>query len=150
MMLNALSKLAVKYDSLREEVQMICHLCTEHWDPDVQQRGVEFLALFAQDPATQNKVVALNPAFTEEQQQANPLLKKFAKGGRRGKEMETAASTVKSAIKNAPPPPPSGFQTVANANNVTSHPLANHPCFRLAIDRLSPNLVNLLDLPGKL
>jgi AP-2 complex subunit alpha len=40
MMLNALSKLAVKYDVLKEEVQMICHLCTEHWDPDVQQRGV--------------------------------------------------------------------------------------------------------------
>jgi len=40
MMLNAFTKLAVKYDSLKEEVQMICHLCTEHWDPDVQQRGV--------------------------------------------------------------------------------------------------------------
>ncbi len=40
MMLNALSKLAVRYEPLKEEVQMICHLCTEHWDPDVQQRGV--------------------------------------------------------------------------------------------------------------
>jgi hypothetical protein len=47
MMLNALSKLAVKYDVLKEEVQMICHLFTEHWDPDVQQHGVEFLALFS-------------------------------------------------------------------------------------------------------
>lgn len=28
MMLNALVKLAVKYESLREEVQMICHLST--------------------------------------------------------------------------------------------------------------------------
>ena len=40
MMLNAMSKLAVKYDSLREEVQMVLHLCSEHWDPDVQQRGI--------------------------------------------------------------------------------------------------------------
>lgn len=40
MMLSALAKLAVKFEPLREEVQMICHLCTEHWDPDVQQRGV--------------------------------------------------------------------------------------------------------------
>jgi hypothetical protein len=151
MMLNAFSKLAIKYEPLREEVQMICHLCTEHWDADVQQRGVEFLALFAQDIATQNRVVATNPAFTEEQQQANPLLKKFAKSGKRGKEMETAASTVKSStVKSTPPPQPSGFQTVTNSSNVTSHPLSNHPCFKLAIDRLSPNLVNLLDQPGKL
>lgn len=65
MMLNALFKLAMKYEPLREEVQMICHLCTEHWDPDVQQRGVEFLALFNQDPAIQAKVIAQNPVFTE-------------------------------------------------------------------------------------
>jgi len=40
MMLSALSKLAIKYDSLKDEVQMLCHLCSEHWNPDVQQRGV--------------------------------------------------------------------------------------------------------------
>jgi hypothetical protein len=40
MMLNSLVKLAIKYDSLKEEVEMICHMCTEHWDADVQQRGV--------------------------------------------------------------------------------------------------------------
>lgn len=44
---------------------MICHLCTEHWNPDVQQRGVEFLALFSQDTAIQSKVVSQNPVFTE-------------------------------------------------------------------------------------
>lgn len=65
MMLNAFFKLAIKYESLREEVQMICHLCTEHWDPDVQQRGVEFLALFNQDQTTQAKIIAQNPVFTE-------------------------------------------------------------------------------------
>lgn len=66
--------------------------------------------------------------------------------------METAASTTKSALKapsSAPPPPVNTFQTVNNANNVTSHPLSNHPCFKQAIDRLCPNLVNLLDIPGK-
>jgi hypothetical protein len=29
----------------------------------------------------------LNPAFTEEQQQSNPLLKKFSKGAKKGKEL---------------------------------------------------------------
>jgi AP-2 complex subunit alpha len=40
MMLNAFAKLAVKYEDLKSEVQMVCHLCSEHWDPDVQQRGI--------------------------------------------------------------------------------------------------------------
>ena len=39
---------------------------------------------------------------------------------------------------------------MTNANNVTSHPLSNHPFFKNAIDRLCPNLINLLDIPGKL
>ena len=34
-------------------------------------------------------------------------------------------------------------------NNATSHPLSTHPCFKKAFDKLSPNLVNLLDIPGK-
>ena len=49
MMLNAFAKLGVKYDVLREQVQMVCHMSSEHWDPDVQQRGVEFIALFGQN-----------------------------------------------------------------------------------------------------
>ncbi len=37
-----------------------------------------------------------------------------------------------------------------NQVNQVSHPLSNHPCFKLALDRLSKTNVNLLDLPGKL
>ena len=33
-MLNAFAKLAVKYEELKSEVQMVCHMCSEHWDPD--------------------------------------------------------------------------------------------------------------------
>lgn len=148
-MLSAMAKLAVKFEPLREEVQMICHLCTEHWDPDVQQRGVEFLALFSLDPNIQARVVAQNPVFTEEQQQANPLLKKFSKA-RKGRPMETTNPTT-SSIRPQPAstPQPSGFQTMTGTGSVTSHPLSNHPWFRVAYDRLSPNIVNLLDIPGK-
>lgn len=31
-----------------------------------------------------------------------------------------------------------------------SHPLSGHPCYRLAIDKLCKNFVNLVDVPGKL
>lgn len=146
MMLNALSKLAVKYEVLKEEVQMLCHLCSEHWNPDVQQRGVEFLALFNQEQAIQAKVVSLNPVFTEEQQQSNPLIKKFVKTSRR-KEETVTKSVLKSGTSA---PAASNFQTNTTQNNVTSHPLSNHPFFKAAINKLCPNLVNLLDTPGRL
>ena len=39
-MLNSFVKLASKYPELKEQVEMICHLSSGHWDADVQQRGV--------------------------------------------------------------------------------------------------------------
>jgi hypothetical protein len=77
----------------------------------------------------------------------NPLFKKLSKGGRKIKELEinNTKSVVKSAVQ-----PASNFQTISNPGTVSSHPLANHPFFKAAIDRLSPNLINLLDIPGKL
>lgn len=105
------------------------------------------MALFSQEAAIQTKVVSQNPVFTEEQQQSNPLLKKFAKSGRKSKEEPVVKSTLKSATTSSPPA--SNFQTNVNQTNVTSHPLANHPFFKLAINKLCPNLVNLLDTPGK-
>ena len=150
MMLNALSKLAIKYDSLKDEVQMLCHLCSEHWNPDVQQRGVEFLALFSQEHSLQAKVISTNPAFTEEQQQTNPLLKKFAKSGRKTKTEQVEKAPTTSSKLTAASELPKPNQTSANSSSMTSHPLSNNPFFRQAIERLCPNLVNLLDLPGKL
>jgi hypothetical protein len=152
MMLNSLSKLAIKYDSLKDEVQMLCHLCSEHWNPDVQQRGVEFLALFNQDLAFQAKVVSPNPVFSEEQQQSNPLLIKFAK--MRGKKAVRTDQPERSSVTTASSSAPQAqsFQTMSNAgsSSMTSHPLAQHPFFRLAIDRLCSNHINLLEPPGKL
>jgi len=80
----------------------------------------------------------------------NPLFKKLSKGGRKIKELEMTKtkSVVKSAV--SVPQPATNFQTISNPGTVASHPLANHPFFKAAIDRLSPNLINLLDMPGKL
>lgn len=36
------------------------------------------------------------------------------------------------------------------SQNQMNHPLSSHPCYRLAIDKLCKNNVNLLDVPGKL
>lgn len=77
---------------------MICHLCSEHWDPDVQQRGIEYIALFEQPEEIQKKVLSQNPVFTEEQQQANPLLKKFAKKSTGSKIQSESIAASKSMI----------------------------------------------------
>lgn len=81
---------------------MICLLSSGHWDPDVQQRGVEYLALLENNPTTQKRILSLNPAFTEEQQQSNPLLRKFAKGAKKSKDDigSTSAPTAKSTVKS--------------------------------------------------
>lgn len=81
----------------------------------------------------------MNPAFTEEQQMSNPLLKKFAKN----KKGSSSVNTVKSTVKS--------FENVTQQQpNRSSHPLSNHPCFKKAVDRLCKNNVNLIDLPGRL
>lgn len=41
-------------------------------------------------------------------------------------------------------------EITSGSNNKANHPLAAHPCFRSAFDRLCGNLVNLIDIPGKL
>lgn len=108
------------------------------------------MALFNQDPLLQAKVVSLNPVFTEEQQASNPLLKKFAKKSKRPIKVEEQSRQSVSSNSTANTAQAKNFQTMAGNSNMTSHPLSNHPFFRQAIDRLCPNLVNLLDTPGKL
>jgi hypothetical protein len=67
------------------------------------------------------------------------------KNNKKGKDDPVA----KSVLKSTTTPSATNFQTNANQNNVTSHPLSNHPFFKAAIIKLCPNLINLLDTPGK-
>lgn len=46
MLLNAFAKLGIKFEQLADQVQMTCLMSSEHYDPDVQQRGVEYNQLF--------------------------------------------------------------------------------------------------------
>ena len=75
-------------------------------------------------------------------------MKKFAKSGRKTKTEQVEKAATSSNLTSASQP------KTTNASqpqaSMTSHPLSNNPFFRQAIDRLCPNLVNLLDIPGKL
>lgn len=53
MLLNAFVKLGFKYVDLRDQAMMICSVSGEHFDPDVQQRGVEYYALLLEDDSIQ-------------------------------------------------------------------------------------------------
>ena len=64
MLLNAFTKLGVKYAALTDQVQMICLMSSEHYDPDVQQRGVEFNALLAEDENIRKKILSRNPPYS--------------------------------------------------------------------------------------
>lgn len=73
------------------------------------------------------------------------------KGAKKGQPAATANNN-KSTLKQSAAPAPSAkdFQTISGAGTVGNHPLANNPFFKDAIDRLSPNLINLIEIPGKL
>ncbi|KAM3140321.1 hypothetical protein pb186bvf_007481 [Paramecium bursaria] len=65
MLLNAIVKLGSKYPDLRGPAMMICQMSGEHFDPDVQQRGIEYFQLLMLEDNIQNKVLAKMPAYPE-------------------------------------------------------------------------------------
>jgi AP-2 complex subunit alpha len=64
MLLNAFVKLGVKYATLTDQVQMLCLMSSEHYDPDVQQRGVEFNQLLGEDETIRRKILTRNPPYS--------------------------------------------------------------------------------------
>jgi AP-2 complex subunit alpha len=64
MLLNAFVKLGVKYATLTDQVQMLCLMSSEHYDPDVQQRGVEYNQLLGEDEAVRRKILTRNPPYS--------------------------------------------------------------------------------------
>lgn len=144
-MLNAFVKLAVKFPELKDQVQMICLVSSEHYDPDVQQRGVEYNVLLDEDESIKAKVLARITPYSSDQQHINPLLKRFAEiKNKEGK-------LLKSGNPVDPKKPLSEFEASApTASVIASHPLANHPLFNIAKSRMSAEVENLLEIPLKL
>jgi AP-2 complex subunit alpha len=79
MLLNAFVKLASKYAELRDQVQMIFMVSAEHFDPDLQQRGIEYNSLLQEAQDIQNKVFEKQPPYSEDIQNNNPLIKRIYK-----------------------------------------------------------------------
>ena len=77
------------------------------------------------------------------------MLKKFAKKSSSAK-LQSDSVASKSTVGKGTMKSFSETTSINVSNNATSHPLSTHPCFKKALDRLSPTLINLLDSPGKL
>jgi len=81
MLLNAYVKLAVNFPELKDEITSVLEINSEHWDPDIQQRAVEYSQLLKEggpiDPAYTAYVLAKMPAYSEDIQNNNPLLKRI-------------------------------------------------------------------------
>lgn len=145
MMLNAFVKLAVKFPELKDQVQMICLLSSEHYDPDVQQRGVEYNVLLDEGEDVKRKVLSRITPYSSDQQHINPLLKRFAEI--KNKEGKLIKSANTADFKK----PLSEFEaSTPTASIISSHPLANHPLFNVAKARMSSEVENLLETPLKL
>jgi AP-2 complex subunit alpha len=42
----------------------LCLMSSEHYDPDVQQRGVEFNQLLGEDETIRRKILTRNPPYS--------------------------------------------------------------------------------------
>lgn len=76
-LLSAYIRLANKYEDLLDEVQAVFQLQGEHFDPDIQQRAVEYLQITNEDQELRNQILAKLPPFSEEIQNNNPLMKRI-------------------------------------------------------------------------
>jgi len=79
MLLTAYVKLANQYPELKFEIISIFEINSQHWDPDIQQRALEYLNLLKDDSISEIRNIALEkmPPYSEEIQNNNPLLKKI-------------------------------------------------------------------------
>jgi hypothetical protein len=56
---------------------MVCQMSGEHFDPDVQQRGIEYFSLLLEEDKIQQQVLSKMPPYSESVQHNNPLLKRI-------------------------------------------------------------------------
>jgi AP-2 complex subunit alpha len=77
MLMNSYVKLAHRFPDLRDFVVPIFEIHSEHWDPDIQQRALEYLKLLQEDSTIEGVrpvILGKMPVYSEAIQTNNPLL----------------------------------------------------------------------------
>ena len=147
-LLSAYMKLANKYEDLNDEIQGLFQLQGEHFDPDIQQRSVEYLTMSFESDDIRNQILAKTPPFSEEIQNNNPLLKRIYQlkiGGadkikdqtilNQSKKMadETVERIQKSLGKNREEEPEQGMNEDDYIQELRSSPLFDFCADRLCL-----------------
>lgn len=99
MLLNAYVKMANQYSDLLFEIKTLFEVNSEHWNPDIQQRAVEYLNILKDDDgfgAIRGYVLEKMPTYSEEIQSNNPLLRKILS---LKKGAATSDPTVQNSVK---------------------------------------------------
>ena len=80
MLLNSYVKLANTFPELRDEILSAFEISAEHWDPDIQQRAVEYLTILKDDPQVEPikaYVLQKMPPYSNEIQSNNSLIQRI-------------------------------------------------------------------------
>lgn len=160
-LLSSYIKLAHKYDDLIDEVQSILQLQGEHFDPDIQQRAVEYLQISLEDTDLRNQILAKMPPFSEDIQNNNPLMKRICQLKLSGTEKAKDPTIIHQAKKLAedsdkmsksrmeePEEAPQKRGSISEVEYIQS--LRSHPLFDFCSDRICQKGVNIIAPPGKL
>lgn len=161
-LLSSYIKLAHKYDDLLDEVQAILQLQGEHFDPDIQQRAVEYLQISMEDNDLRNKILEKLPPFSESIQNNNPLTKRIyhlkLSGTEKAKDptivnqvkkaVEESEKIQKSKVEDEDNISPNKRGSLSEGEYVQS--LRSHPLFDFCADRVCLKGLNIVSPPSKL
>eukprot|EP01017_Pseudomicrothorax_dubius_P025065 TRINITY_DN2672_c0_g2_i1.p1 TRINITY_DN2672_c0_g2~~TRINITY_DN2672_c0_g2_i1.p1 ORF type:complete len:717 (+),score=215.11 TRINITY_DN2672_c0_g2_i1:67-2217(+) len=161
MILTAFVKMSHTFPELKMEVQNILEVHTEHWDPDLQQRAVEYLNLLKDEEdieAARTTVLEKMPAYTEDIQSNNPLLRRIYALKMGGKVKDQ--TIVNEQRRMAEEAVDLGKMKLTGGANLADEPLAtaskisdsvrSHPLFSQCKKSLAVEGPNIIEPPGPL
>ena len=166
-LLTAYIKLVNKYEDLLDEIQAVFQLQGEHFDPDIQQRAVEYLQISQEESEIRNQILAKIPPFSEEIQNNNPLMKRICQLKLTGIEKAKDPTIINQAKKNAEDTEKSQKLKAQEENDDYSSArqqpagaggndndyimsLRSHPLFDFCADRICLKGINIMSPPGRL
>jgi len=162
-LLSAYIKLANKYEDLVDEIQAMFLLQGEHFDPDIQQRAVEYLQISNEDAEIRNQILAKAPPFSEDIQNNNPLMKRICQLKLTGTEKAKDPTLMNQAKRMAEDADKFQNRKVEDNEEIVNRKqeqsgnegeyiqfLKSHPLFDFCADRICTKGNNIVAPPLKL
>ena len=140
-LLTSFAKLANKHPELIDSVQSVFEQNSEHFDPDIQQRSIEYNQMFYEEEETRKTVLTQMPPFSEELQNHNPLIKKLYKM-KVGKEKD---QTLLNSTKKQADQALEGFKSKSALTSANLTAMKSHPVFPSIESKIALRGANIYD-----